>query len=98
MEQYGFARLHAREGGRNLRGGVAKRGTMYRAPTNAGKRRGRMRACGKAEDRRHHHQCGAEQGSIQGLVEKERASNDNCPQGQAKTGRSMAKRGERKKK
>jgi hypothetical protein len=55
-----------------------------------------MRACGKAEDRRHHHQCGAEQGSTQGLVEKERASNDNCPNGQANAGRNMAKRGERK--
>jgi len=33
MEQYGFVRLHAREGERNLRGGGGKRGTMYRAPT-----------------------------------------------------------------
>ncbi len=61
-----------------------------------GATRQKERACGKAEDSRHHHQCGAEQGSTQGLVEKERASNDNCPNGQAKTGRSTAKRGERK--
>src|SRR5260370_40883233 len=72
------------------------RGESEDAGLKPGATRQKERACGKAEDSRHHHQCGAEQGSTQGLVEKERASKDNCPNGQANAGRNTAKRGERK--